>query len=199
MSNKNKSKYYSKSNSNYSNSNSNANYSNSNASGNYSKPNKTYQETLSKDDIKEQLKNYKLVDDINIVPIGTHLRYIIIDPKTKESKFRLGGSLSKFGDNREYIMMTNGTLTWSVQLKNTTFYRKLTENESKNELKKELQKEILSEMDNKPELVKENEKLLKKISRMEESYDLLQSKYVLLQKQLEDIKQEIIKEKKSKK
>jgi hypothetical protein len=178
MSSKNKNKYY---------------------NANYNKPAKTYQETLTKEDIKEQLKNYKVVDDINVIPIGTHLRYILYDPKTKESKFRLGGTLSKFGDNREYIMMTNGTLTWSVQLKNTTFYRKLSENEIKNEMKKELQKEILTEMDNKPELVKENERLLKKISRMEESYDLLQSKYVQLQKQLEDIKQEIIKEKKSKK
>lgn len=173
----------------------------SNKSKYYSRPAKTYQDTLSKEDIKEQLKNYKIVNDINVIPIGTHLRYITTDPKTKESKFRLGGSLSKFGDNRQYIMMTNGKQTWSVQLKNTTFYRKLSDNEIKDEMKKEIEKDLLTEMDNKPqqELIRENEKLLKKISRMEESYDLLQSKYVSLQTQLEDIRQEIIKEKKENK
>ena len=45
---------------------------------NYQRPNKTFQESLSNQDIKEKLKEYKKVDNIKTVSIGTHIRYFTI-------------------------------------------------------------------------------------------------------------------------
>ena len=50
----------------------------------YNRPNKTYQEMLSNEEIKEKLKDYKKVNDIKKVSIGSHLRYFTIDKKSKE-------------------------------------------------------------------------------------------------------------------
>jgi ribulose bisphosphate carboxylase small subunit len=111
----------------------------------YVRPQKTYQEKLSNMEIKEKLKDYKKVSDIRKVSIGTHLRYITIDPKTNNQLFRLGGNLIKFGTNGEYVTLSNGTLDWSVQIKNTTFFQKMTDDEIKEEMRNELKKEIMTE------------------------------------------------------
>lgn len=111
----------------------------------YSRPEKTYQETLSNQEIKEKLKEYKKTDDIRTVSIGTHIRYFNYNPKTKEKIFRLGGTLNKIDPEGRYIILSNGTTTWSVQIPQAIFFQKMSEMEFKEELKKELKKEILTE------------------------------------------------------
>ena len=64
-----------------------------------------------KGDVK-RLENYERVDDIDDVPINTHVRYVTLD-KDKKQLFRLGGLL-KIVDPR-YVMLSNGRHTWSVQ------------------------------------------------------------------------------------
>jgi hypothetical protein len=108
---------------------------------NYVRPQQTLTDKLSKDDIKLRLKNYVLVDDISKVSIGTHIRYFVL--KDGKRKFRLGGQIIKNDGLPKFIICSNGTTSWSVQVENTIFYRKLSANEidSKHEKDLEISKE----------------------------------------------------------
>ena len=135
----------------------------------YQRPTQTYQENLTKQQIKEQLKDYKEITDITMISIGCHIRYFTIDPKTKKKLFRLGGSVNKIDPEYRFIILSNGTVSWSVQIANTTFWKKLTESEYKEELKEELRKEIMTEeIDNNSQqkLEKENLELKKELKNL---------------------------------
>ena len=96
---------------------------------NYNRPKKTYQDTLTNDEIKEKLKEYKKVTDIRKVVIGTHLRYFTKD-KDNNKVFRLGGFLTKFGEDYKYVILSNGQISWSVQNNaNTDFWAKMNNKE----------------------------------------------------------------------
>ena len=83
--------------------------------------NKTVQESLSPDEIKKMLIEYILVDDIDKVPLGTHIRYF--SEQNGKKMFRLGGNLTKI--DIEYIVLSNGKVTWSVQKATSTFFKKM--------------------------------------------------------------------------
>ena len=143
---------------------------------NYQRPAQTYQENLTKQQIKEQLKDYKEVDDITKLCVGCHVRYFSTDPKTKKKLFRLGGAINKIDPEYRFIILTNGTVSWSVQIANTSFWKKLTESEYKEEIKEELRKEIMTEeQDNslKQTLEKENDLLKKELKNLSKKNDLL--------------------------
>jgi hypothetical protein len=90
---------------------------------NYNKPPITYTESLSKDEIKELLKDYKKVENINDIKKGEHLRYF--NKSVDEMyKFRLGGKLIINETLPKYIVLSNKKKTWSVQVKDTIFYCK---------------------------------------------------------------------------
>lgn len=89
---------------------------------NYIKPPITFTESLTSEEIKELLKNYKQVENINFVKKGTHLRYFIKD-KDGNYKFRLGGKLI-LNNTPKYIVLSNKSKTWCVQKINTIFYAK---------------------------------------------------------------------------
>ena len=110
----------------------------------YRAPETTYQSTLTPEDIAKKLVDYDRVrsDDIFKIPLGTHIRYFTKNPKTGEKQFRMGGNLTKFGDNNEYIVCSNGNFSWSVQLGGTTIYKKLSIDEVKEKAKKEALDEI---------------------------------------------------------
>lgn len=111
----------------------------------YVRPEKTYTDQLSKEQIAEKLEDYEAVDDLYKVPLGVHIRYIsMVDGKPL---FRMGGMLHINKGLPEFIMLSNGPKQWSVQTKNTKFYRKMTIKEIKNEYQK--QYDILFEKYNK--------------------------------------------------
>lgn len=89
---------------------------------NYKKSKKSYQDTLSDDEIKKLLKDYDLVEDIFEVPINTHIRYFL--KQDGQKKFRLGGSLLKTDKSKGYIVLTNGKTNWSVQVKDAILFKK---------------------------------------------------------------------------
>jgi len=126
---------------------------------NYRKPEQTYQETLTDEQIAEKLVDYTRVKgpDIFDIPLGTHIRYFVIDQKTGKKQFRLGGNLTKIGDNKEYLVCSNGISSWCIQLSNSLIYKKL----SINELKEKIKNTTLKESENKIEKVIENYKDLK--------------------------------------
>ena len=143
----------------------------------YVRPKSTYQETMTNKEIADKLKDYKKVINILQVPINTHIRYFT----TKDGKtvFRLGGSLMKIGENQKYVVLSNGSVSWSVQIANTQFHQKMSENELRNEMKKQ----ILSDTENTitKEIEKENKdlkhekkNLLKKIEHLTEKISFIE-------------------------
>ena len=170
----------------------------------YERPKQTYQDTLTNKEIKEKLADYKKCADIKKVSIGTHLRYFTTDPQTKKPLFRLGGTLNKIDPEGRYVILNNGTVSWSVQISGTQFWQKLSESELRDEMKEELKKEILTEdhvnidQENK-ELKKEIKILYKKIEKLEEYENEnkeLKKKNDILNNQLNKIINEIKKDKK---
>ena len=149
----------------------------------YIRPKKTVQDTLSNDEIKDKLKDYKKVSDIRKVIIGTHLRYFSKDKVTKKPVFRLGGFLTKFGDEYKYVILSNGTISWSVQNnQDTQFWSKMNSKEIIINLETEIEDKVKDEIDEKYKKLKEkneymqkmyedqkkeNEKLAKKLKEIE--------------------------------
>jgi len=89
---------------------------------------KTFTSNLTKDEINEKLQDYKLVDDISKVPLGTHLRYFIM--KDGNKLFRMGGNLKRNLDLPKFVVLVNALgAEWTVQIKDTTFYKKMSINE----------------------------------------------------------------------
>lgn len=129
----------------------------------YKKTTKSYQDKLSPDEIKSKLEEYKQVEDISKVPLNSHLRYFSINTKTGKKQFRLGGFLTKI-DN-EYVVLSNGSLSWSVQIKSTVFFQKM----NFSDLKEELIEKISAKYEKKNrKLMEENVKLkdtLKKVKK----------------------------------
>lgn len=127
----------------------------------YIRPAKTYTEKLSTDEIKKRLEDYVEVDDISKVPINTHLRYFQTD-KHGNKKFRMGGYLLRNAGLPDYIMLTNGKLTWSVQVKEAVFFKKMSIMEFKKEYVELLN--VLNKENKK--LKEENEHLKKKLKTL---------------------------------
>ena len=94
---------------------------------NYIRPTKTFTDSLTKDDIKEKLENYKKVDDVSKIPIGSHVRYIV--NKDGKHLFRMGGQLVQINGLPDYVLLSNGKNSWSVQVAGTIFFQKKTEKE----------------------------------------------------------------------
>jgi hypothetical protein len=111
----------------------------------YKRPDVTYQEKLTKEEIKEKLDGYVKVIDINDVPLNTHMRYFIID-KDGNKVFRTGGMLQNKDNADTYVILSNGKLSWSVQIENAIFFKKLTHNDELNIIH-EMYKKKLDEKD----------------------------------------------------
>ncbi len=135
---------------------------------NYKFPEKTYQSTLTKENIAKKLEGYTRIESkkINNTPLNTHIRYFVMNPKTGEKQFRLGGYLTKVGDNNEYIVLSNGNFSWSVQHANTIFYKKMSNDEFKEQYVNEIENDIKQKMDL---LMKENKELKKVIKEIKDT------------------------------
>jgi len=108
--------------------------------GNYNRPKTTYQEKLTPEDIEEKLEEYIKVDDISKVTLNSHVRYFTYNPKSKKKEFRLGGFLTRKDEPEKYVILSNGNFSWSVQTKDTLFFKKMTIKELKKDYESELDK-----------------------------------------------------------
>ena len=102
----------------------------------------SYQNKLSPAEIKQKLEEYKRVEDISSLSLNSHLRYFTIDSKTGEKNFRLGGFLTKVNQEKGYIVLSNGNVSWSVQLKNSILFKKMTFQELKDEMREDIVNEV---------------------------------------------------------
>lgn len=103
---------------------------------NYNRPKQTYTDKLSKNDIIAKLEDYKK-SDISKIPLGSHVRYFSLD-KDGNKLFRMGGQLTKNDGLPNFVILSNGKSSWSVQTGGTTFFKKMSVSEMKNEYEKKL-------------------------------------------------------------
>lgn len=153
----------------------------------YQRPANTYQDNLTKQQIKEQLKDYKEVDDITMLSVGCHVRYF------SKKLFRLGGTINKIDPEYRFIILTNGTVSWSVQIKDTKFWKKLTDTEikeeMKEELKEEIRKEIISEENDNKKAEKEYLELKKQNSELKKQNTILNDRLKMIEKEIKKSKE----------
>jgi hypothetical protein len=135
----------------------------------YKRPLITYTDKLSKQQVKELLVDYeqiKSLDELQNITSGTHLRYF--EKKNNELKFRTGGILTVSGFP-EYLILSSGHVSWSVQIKKCIFFKRITIKQVKAEYDKllhenaatiiGLQTTIRNLSKEIKKLIKENEKL----------------------------------------
>ncbi len=143
----------------------------------YKRPPITYSEKMSKEQIRQLLIDYeeiKNIKEFNKIDSGTHLRYF--ENKDGELKFRTGGILTVKTGLPDYIILSNGKLSWSVQVKDCIFFRRVTSKDIKEEYEGELIKLkgenrglqlIINELNkDKEDLIKKYNDLLKKYNKL---------------------------------
>jgi hypothetical protein len=99
----------------------------------------SFQKTLSTEQIREKLKDYMPVSDPTTIPIGTHVRYFVTDPKTNQKNFRLGGQIRKVDPEGRFLILSNGAQSWSAQIGGNTYWKKMSSDEIRDQTKRELQ------------------------------------------------------------
>jgi len=116
--------------------------------------------------MKDKLKNYEQVSNIDDVPLRTHIRYVTLvkENGVHKQKFRLGGMLIK--KEKDYIKLQSKDFHWSVQKKHfddqknvlfeTIFFKKISKGDIDKHIILQLQKEI-------KQLETENKLLRKKL------------------------------------
>ncbi len=136
------------------------------ANDNYIRPELTYTDKLSKEQIKTLLLDYELINNVSelyTVPPGTHLRYF--ENKNGELKFRTGGILTVTKGLPDYLILNSGKVSWSVQVKNCVFYKRITISQVKEEFNKVILEKnaVISGLE---KLLKEQDKELKEYKKM---------------------------------
>lgn len=145
-------------------------------SDDFNRPEQTYQDKLTEEDIREKLFNYKKVDDIYRVPLGTHLRYFLQN-NDGSTKFRLGGMLYRSDGLPNYVVLSNGSRSWSVQVDNAVFF------------KKKHERELITEIKDLEELNSELKSLVKKYKKdMKELESEFIQKYTDIEKENKELK-----------
>ena len=102
---------------------------------NYIKTGNEIQENLTEDDIKILLEDYTEINDYKELKLGMHIRYytIKLDKYGNQTKlFRMGGNIIKIDDEYRYLILSNNKISWSVQINNNIFYKKMSLNDIKN-------------------------------------------------------------------
>jgi hypothetical protein len=113
----------------------------------------------SNDDIKEALADYDVVEDVSVLSLGSHLRYIKHNDDGSQ-EFKPGGFLKKLDLEKKYMVLEGGNnVRWSVQIPKTVFFKKLSVPEIKEKYEKEIEK-----------LKKENKKLKNTIKEIKQHF-----------------------------
>jgi len=106
----------------------------------YQRPKKTYQDNLTPEQIEEKLEEYVKVDNIADVTMNSHIRYFTLNSKTGKKEFRLGGFLTNKDKADKYVILSNGSISWSVQTEISIFFKKMTIKELKQEYEEKIEK-----------------------------------------------------------
>lgn len=129
----------------------------------YQKPAQTFSDRLTKHDIKQMLEDFKPVKPEEI-KLGSTIRYFSYEktPDDGTLKFRMGGIAVNIQGLPVYLVLSNGSKSWSVQTKNTIFYEKM----QNDELKAEFRRELLKKDNEIKILLKQNKEILEELNEL---------------------------------
>lgn len=146
---------------------------------NYTYNGKEIQNNLTNEDIELLLEDYIEISNIDELKPSMHIRYYIIqlDKNGKQKKlFRMGGNIIKIDHTNQYIVLTNGTLTWCVQLSNSIIYRKGNIDEIKQIYKDKIEYKNINIINQKNH-IKKLESNLNKFKSINSEYNKLKEDY----------------------
>ena len=138
---------------------------------NYIRPPLTYTDKLSKIQVKELLIDYeqiKTLQQLQNIPPGSHLRYF--EYKDGELKFRTGGILTVVSGIPEYLILSSGKVSWSVQIKKCIFFKRITIKQVREEFQKKIYEDSAT-ITGLQALLKDANKKIKKISDALSKYE----------------------------
>lgn len=151
---------------------------------NYIKPANTIQDNLTKEDIDLLLEEYDEVENIQQLRNGIHIRYFTVSRlgRTEKKLFRMGGTIIKVDLDKKYIVLSNGKITWSVQLNNKNIlYKKMSTEAIKDFYENEIntiesEQFLLKSTNNKlkinlKELYKQNQQLIDQNNQLNNKID----------------------------
>lgn len=120
---------------------------------NYVKPPKTKSESLTLNELEDIFEDYTETP-IDQISVGSYIKYF--SKVNGKDKYRPGGKLINIKGLPNYVVLTNGKSTWSVQVQGTRFFKKMPLTEIKNEYN-----QIIDELE------AENNTLKEKILKLE--------------------------------
>lgn len=134
----------------------------------YRKTGNEVQSNLTQEDINLLLEEYEEVNDVTTeLKTGIHIRYYsLVKDKDKKKRgdfkklFRLGGTIIKIDPEFKYVVLTNGKLSWCVQLENTIIYKKMSI--------KDIKDFYENELDVKDDIIKRKDKKIGKLKEIVE-------------------------------
>lgn len=148
----------------------------------YVRPHKTASENLTPEEIESKLEDY-IQTDIEKIPLNTHIRYFKMEDGKR--KFCPGGILYQNVGIPTYVKLSNGSNVWSVQVKDTIFFRKMAAIEISTEYKKQI-----NELDDKVKhIVQKNELLEAENKKMIDYIKKISTEY---KKQINDLDDTVI-------
>ena len=139
----------------------------------YVKPLQTVVEKMTSDEIAQSLEDYKKVLPNELVR-GRHVRYFKIK-KDGSVEFKIGGNVFVTDGLPDYVVLTNGNFSWSVQCKDTIFYQEMTNTEETNELSETIVK-LKDKIDELSDRLKEKDKIIKKMEKVINDLELEKNK-----------------------
>lgn len=107
----------------------------------YTGPKKTITQSLTTEEIKDLLDGYEKTNFENLKPFY-HVRYYHEDKKTGEVLFRTGGIIIKCNNEKKYVVLSSGAVSWSVQKKNNIFYQAIPLSVAKEQLNEQYKDDI---------------------------------------------------------
>ncbi len=97
---------------------------------------------ITPDEIKDLLDGYKQVVLFSELKPFYHVRYYHKDKKTGEVQFKMGGTIIKINVEKQYVILSSGSLSWSVQKEGTVFYQAVPLSEMRAELEEKYKDEM---------------------------------------------------------
>lgn len=146
----------------------------------YNKSDSDIQSKLTSEEIHILLKDYIEISDIEELKVGIHIRYYTYNLETNQKLFRMGGNIIKIDHNNKYIVLSNGNISWCVQIGNSIIYKKMNIEDIKNLYEEKLKikrLDINNYKINIKNLESNYNKLCKEYKLLKDSYKKLFIKY----------------------
>lgn len=128
-------------------------------------PKKSITQNLTAEEIKDLLDGYKITEFQNLKLLH-HIRYFSKNETTGEVSFRTGGTIVGIDYEKEYLALSSGTLSWSVQKKNNVFHQAMPLSMVREEIEKKCEDHYRNIINKQDGAIKELYSQIKKLDNL---------------------------------